>query len=92
MQVPRVVTIMGAGDGYFGMERSVLVVGRARMSCTDRTAGRATMSCSAAWMASTTCGEWPGDGGQGVSSIGRGVPMTVICALRVKMDAAPRRC
>ena len=34
----------------------------------------------------------PGIGGQGVSSVGRGVPMTVICALRVKMDAAPRRC
>ena len=83
---------MGTGDGYFGMERSVLVVGLARMSCTDRTVGRATMSRSAAWMASTTCGEWPGDGGQGVSSIGRGVPMTVMCAFRVRMDAAPRRC
>ena len=43
MQVPRVVTIMGTGDGYFGMERSVLVAGRARMSCTDRTVGRATI-------------------------------------------------
>ena len=92
MRVPRVVIAMGTGDGYFGIERSVVVVARARMSCTDRTAGRATMSLSAACMASTTCGEWPGVGGQSVPSVGRGVPMIVICALRVKMDAAPRRC
>ena len=47
VRVSRAVTMMGVGDGYFGMDRSVLVVGRARMSCTDRAAGRATMYRSA---------------------------------------------
>ena len=64
MRVPRVFTISGVDGGYFGIERPVLIAGRARMSCTDRTAGRVTISRSATWMASATCGEWPGDGGQ----------------------------
>ena len=92
MRVPRVVTTGGVDDGCFGIKRSVLIAGRARMSCTDKTAGRATISRSATWMASATCGEWPGDGGQGASSIGRGVPMTGMCALRVNTDAVLRLC
>ena len=32
---PQVATTSGAGDRYFGIERSVLVVGRVRMSCVD---------------------------------------------------------
>ena len=92
VRVPRAVTTSGVGDGCFGIKRLVLIAGRARMSCTIRTAGRAITSCSATWTASATCGEWPGDGGQGAPSVVRGVPMTVMCALRVNTDAVPRRC
>ena len=52
--VPRMV-IKGACDGYFSIERLAPAVGRARMSCTDRTAGRATISRNPIWIASVTC-------------------------------------